>query len=179
MRIIATVAVSVAALGLGMPGCTAEHASAIDVSESAQAVSSVADENDPYGACVLDETQTEGVFPGRCSNGGQCDGEADIGCIDDSELCAYGNFWMSCQHECEEDSDCPMPETGTSEPRCNNIGRCQLPCEAEGTVCPNGFMCWQSHGSSNTENFLAGINDKLCVQYFELESFALPSNYPW
>lgn len=176
MRIIAAVTLSMAALGLGMPGCTAEHASAIEDSESVQAVTGVADENDPFGSCVLDDTQTEGLFPGTCSStGGLCDGWSQIGCTDNNELCPYGNFWVRCVHTCEENSDCPVPQTGTAEPRCR--GLCELPCD-DSTVCPDGFFCADSGLYLGSANFSAGVTEKFCVQYFELESFAVPS-FTW
>ncbi len=178
MRIITAVALSTTALSLVMPGCTAERASAIDVSESVQEVNGVADENDPWGACVVNDTQTEGIFPGSCSNGGLCDAlRGALGCTSwEQGLCPYGNFWATCLHECEDNSDCPSPQTGTAQPECGN-GRCQLPCDAS-TDCPDGFACYDTGGHVGYDNWVAGITAKFCAQYIEVGPFELPDPLP-
>jgi hypothetical protein len=44
-----------------------------------------------------------------------------------------------CLPSCASDADCPLPESGSSEPLCTSTG-CALPCDGE-VDCPAGMRC--------------------------------------
>lgn len=174
MRTLVTVCFAVVGLGVGVPGCVAKHASAIEESDSTAPLQTAsADPDDPFGSCELDDTQTEGPFPGSCSvDGSVCDGWSDVGCVDGDELCPYGRFWVWCAHECETATDCPVPSTGDAQPRCAGNNLCQLPCD-DSTTCPDGFTC---SDPSVIGGYSSLIPNGVCVQHYELKSFKVPEN---
>lgn len=176
MRIFSAVCIAGAALSLGLPGCVAEHASAIDESSSELETNwaTPADSSDPFGACVVDASRPSLFpFPGGCSQGGMCEGTAMGRCLaqgasGESFECDNAEFWINCRHECETDSDCPQPETGDVAAECVGSS-CLLKC-SDGDTCPDGFGCWSPSeiGGWNSDY------DAICVQYFELTDFTVP-----
>jgi len=171
MRYSVALFFSVSAVGCLLPGCVADHASAIDESDTktdfvSQLPDKPANPDDPYGACVDDPD--DGVDDLACSipgltclsYWGDFGAPAGEGQREDARL------WATCSHPCEEDSQCPVPTTGDAVPKC--LGECMLPCEDEGTVCPDGFMC---SSPSEVGSWTSGY-DKICVQYFHYEPFA-------
>jgi len=60
----------------------------------------------------------------------------------DGGQCGY--CW--CRDACETVDDCPVPQTGTSIPTCDDDGDCVLVCEDDGD-CPNGMDCRFFSGS--------------------------------
>lgn len=192
MRISSIVTIAGAALALCLPGCVAEHASAMDESKSQLATAGQipADSSDPFGACVVDEIHPSSYpFPGRCSQGGSCDGFARLDCPppDDSGgafECEHAEFWSWCDHSgCASDSDCPQPATGDVTAQCmrdveNNLpGSCFMNC-SEGDTCPDGFVCWRpadiGSATSSSRSLRPGWFTSVCVQYFELTNFTVP-----
>lgn len=122
--------VSIVPLSLGVAcllGCSAEHVTAVDDSQTLSIDGAL---EDPWGLC--DASWTCSVPGVPCVTnviGGPCDSDCELRVI------------MSCNHECETDSDCPVPLTGEIAPVCHEgAGVCQLPC-GDGAACPDGFAC--------------------------------------
>lgn len=81
----------------------------------------------PYGYCSAgnwDETEYPDDCPGL--------GARMWGAADECGSC-------QCLVDCGKTSDCPTPESGTSEPVCV-AGHCNLPCD-DGQECPDGMSC--------------------------------------
>ena len=177
MRTFLTVCFSGVVLGLNLPGCVAEHASALDesTSELEVAAQQPANPSDPFGACEVGNTLNASFpFPGSCSQGGGCNGWASVDCVvpDSGGPCEHGTFWEWCFHECETDSDCPQPETGDVAARCM-VGSCHLPC-SEGDACPQGMACF----SPSVVGGWTSLYSSVCAQYFELSDFTVPPLVP-
>ena len=132
------------AAAVAATGCDPVQTSAIGENEIAAneiAADEPADPDDPFGACEVVGGPTEGLIEFRCSQGGvACTGwGAAGGC---NEIGCYAEpFNAICDHHCETDADCPVPETGDVEPVCHTgVRACQLPC-GPGDTCPDGFTC--------------------------------------
>ena len=166
MRCITALVFSVSAVGV-LPGCVADHASAIDESDTrAEFVSQLPDKpanpDDPYGSCG-DDTAEWSV----CSIPGLgCGGWGEIGPCGDGS-CEYARFWVTCTHSCEKTSDCPVPITGDAAPTCTR-DKCVMPCD-ENTVCPDGFIC-ANNSEIGSESSPFGW---ICMEYTVFEPYVL------
>lgn len=59
-----------------------------------------------------------------------------------------GPWWAVCEPACATDDDCPIPNSGSAEPRCDlddGDGACKLECAAD-TDCPEGMQCPDARG---------------------------------
>lgn len=98
-----------------------------------------ANPDDPFGAC-LDTSVGDPSFAcsqrgAPCAGGGH--GHSQTG--DDGYI--SGEYHVMCDHRCDVDADCPVPETGDSRPVCQTDYQfCQLPCDPS-TICPDGYTC--------------------------------------
>jgi hypothetical protein len=97
----------------------------------------VSDPDDPFGACVL-TSASGGRWPLVCSNGRPCTGNSQGACSPQGcEQVAH----VTCDNDCNVDSDCPIPSTGSSRPQCrSDYHFCRLPCSVD-TDCPSGSTC--------------------------------------
>lgn len=156
MRYSVALVFSVSAVGCLLPGCVAEHASAIDEAKTqddliSQLPDKPANPADPFGSC---EQDTDLPYPyflwAHCSS-------TESGCyshfLGDEN---GGQVWQICNHDCDNTSQCPVPITGDAAPECSQ-GRCLLPCDGD-TVCPDGFTC---ASVAEAGEMLGGS----CVQY--------------
>lgn len=143
MRCLGVLVLTVSAVGWILPGCVADHASAIDEADSMsnlvfEVPDKPADPNDPFGSCMDSDPNDTWPFASCSNKETGCYGWGTTqGCTDGDFGCAH--LWQVCDHICEEASDCPVPATGDAVPACMQT-RCVLPCN-EATVCPDGFVC--------------------------------------
>jgi hypothetical protein len=153
------------ALLFAVAGCEAQTATAIksNVSEG-----DVPNPQDPFGTCfVYHDESPDHRRVVACSSPAawQCN-SCDTGELEecDGMPCAVRNNY--CVHPCTLDSECPLPATGNSVPRCNEGGlltrHCVLPCD-ETTTCPDGLFCQSTADYPGTDlhNWLP---PSMCVQ---------------
>ena len=169
MRCLGALVLSVSAVGWVLPGCVADHASAIDKSETTsdrvvEIPDKPADPNDPFGSCK-DPVPDGSGWPSCSIEGAGCWGWGEMGECEATE-CEYLHLWQICRHSCEVASDCPVPLTGDSVPACMD-GHCTLPCGDEDTVCPDGFLC------ANVNQIEAESDPYgwICMQYESFEPY--------
>lgn len=168
MRYLVALGFSVSVVGGVLSGCVADHASAIDESENeldtVNEPDKPANPDDPFGSC--EDFEDDGVDHPTCSIPGmECNGWGDFGGCTDG-VCEYARRWHWCHHSCEEASECPVPATGDAVPECI-IGGCILPCDDEGTLCPDGFIC---ESMSVIDGWIDAY-DRVCVQYYSVEPY--------
>lgn len=166
MRYLVALGFSVSVAGGVLPGCVADHASAIDENASAVVLpDKPANPDDPFGSC--EDFEDDGVDHPTCSNSDLgCDGWGSFGACADGQ-CTYAHRWHFCFHQCEETSVCPVPITGDAVPKCAATGSCILPCDDPDTVCPDGFIC---SSMSEIDGWITAY-DRICVQYYSAEPY--------
>ena len=172
MRCLSALVLSVSAVGWMLPGCVADHASAIDEGDSmsdrvVQIPDEPADPNDPYGSCVDHDPDDDDDSPSCSIEGLGCWGWAegeDCSGMNGSGECGFYQVWETCHHECEAASDCPVPATGDAVPACSD-DHCTLPCH-EDTACPDGFICASPNPTIATYPWV-------CVQYAAFEPLVI------